>query len=196
MNSKWKNDLIKSSCTLGFIFLSYYLASKINLFSYIPIIKNSLPKKALFSMAVAIYTAILNFIMFTYLSYRSQISIKILDKKDESDTIKIIDKPRTIVVKIEISNSLINKGYVIIRFPKWVDVMKSNDPYIKTITTSKFKYSFEEGTTKIYPTFDITLSERHSISEKEGEISAKFHGNKVKYEVTIANLKVHNKGDS
>ncbi|WP_231911338.1 hypothetical protein [Staphylococcus hominis] len=134
--------------------------------------------------------------MFSYLSYRSQISIKILDKKDESDTIKIKDKPRTIVVKIESNDSLIKNGYVIISFPKWVDVMKSNDPYIKTITASKFKYSFEEGTTKMYPTFDITLSERHSTSEKEGKIIAKFHGNKVKYEVTITNLKVHNKGNS
>ncbi len=57
MNSKWKNDLIKSACTLIFLFFSYYLASKINLIVYIPIIKNILSEKVLFSMAVAIYTA-------------------------------------------------------------------------------------------------------------------------------------------
>lgn len=196
MNSKWKNDLIKSACTLVFLFFSYYLASKINLIVYIPIIKNILSEKVLFSMAVAIYTAFFNFMMFTYLSYRTQISIRILEKRDESGIIKVTDKPRTIVAKIEINDSLIKRGHITIQFPQWIDVMKSNDPYIKTLTPSKFKYSFEEGTTKIYPTFDITLSERHSVSEKEGEISAKFYGNIVKYEVTITNLKVHNKYNS
>lgn len=63
MNSKWKNDLIKSGCTLVFLFFSYYLASKINLIVYIPIIKNILSEKVLFSMAVAIYTAFFNFMM-------------------------------------------------------------------------------------------------------------------------------------
>ncbi|MDI1940296.1 hypothetical protein QI512_06665, partial [Staphylococcus aureus] len=127
MNSKWKNDLIKSACTLVFLFFSYYLASKINLIVYIPIIKNILSEKVLFSMAVAVYTAFFNFMMFTYLSYRTQISIRILEKRDESGIIKVTDKPRTIVAKIEINDSLIKRGHITIQFPQWIDVMKSND---------------------------------------------------------------------
>lgn len=193
MNNRWSTDLIKSFFTLIFIFLSYLISNKFNIISNLSIISNNLPEKAVFTMGVAVYTAILNFLLFSFLSYRSRILVRVLDKKDKSDRIKILEKPRSIVVEIEINDTSINKGKVTIKFPEWIDVMKSNDPAIKTITPHTFDYLFEERTNKLSVHFDINLNILYLNSEREGEISADFHGNRIKYGTTIKNLKIHNK---
>lgn len=189
MNNKWTNDLLKASFTFIFIIGSYFFASKYS----IPISKNIIPQNMIFNVNVALYTSILNFLLFLFLSFRTVVSISAIDNKDKSSIIKLDKKPRKIAVKVEINGNTDNsKGKIIVNFPKWVDVTKTNDPDIKTMSQYKYSYDLKNNTKSFTFYFDINLNTQYEESTRNSEIEVFFKGNRIRYSKNTKNLKIHN----
>lgn len=189
MSNKWSTDLLKASFTIMFVLISYPLAIFLNVGAIVPL----LPKKLEFPFSIAVYTALLNFLLFLYLSSRTTIKATVIEKIDKSNKIKISSKPRKIAVKTEIlGNNKAVTGELLITFPDWIDVTKTNDPGIKTITQSMYSYDLSNGSSTYTCYFDINLKEVHMNAEREDKIKVEFKGNKLRYGKDMNHLTVHN----
>ncbi|CAM3959954.1 Uncharacterised protein [Staphylococcus xylosus] len=194
MNNKWKADLLKAIFTFIFILLSYFCAINFNIMCIFPFLTHFFPQDIIFTMSVALYTSIFNFILFLFLSFRSMVDMKVIDSRDKSNTIKLDGKPRKISVKVDILGNTSNvKGHVFVYFPDWIDVTKTNDPEIKTISQYIYGYNLKNNTNSFTFNFDININALYEESVRESEIKVDFKGCKIKYGKNVTNLKIHNR---
>ncbi len=189
MNNKWTTDLLKASFTIIFVLISYFFATIFSVGAFVSFI----PKKLEIPFSIAVYTAILNFLLFFCLSFRTTIKSTVTDKSDKSNKIKISRVPRKIAIKTEIlGNDMAIKGELLIIFPEWIDVTKTNDPGIKTISQSEYCYDLTNSSSTYTCYFDINLNELYLDAEREDKIKVEFKGNKLRYGKDMNHLTVHN----
>ncbi|MTV19174.1 hypothetical protein [Staphylococcus delphini] len=190
MNKKWSADLIKAFFTLVFVLLSYFLASLYNLAAYFPLI----PTKSQFPLSVALYTSFLNFSLFFYLSFKTNLKISVTDKRDRSNKIKVGKQPRRISVKVEVTgNNEDMKAALIIKFPQWIDITKTQDPDIITINQHEYKCLLNKNMSSYTCYFDINLNELYVEAIREDEIKVEFKGSRLRYSKEIKGLSIHNR---
>ncbi|GIN59872.1 hypothetical protein J8TS2_41910 [Lederbergia ruris] len=123
----------------------------------------------------------------------------IIERKDKSDKIRLDDKPRSTVVRINVNGNLNKiKNNVVVVFPQWIDVMAKGSPDLKQSENDSQKYLI--GLSSIAQNsanevgifyFDITINPIYEETGREGEILAKVNGNKFRYAKSVKKLTVH-----
>lgn len=187
------SDVIKYLSAPIFAALSYIIAERWQISNII--FKFSDPK-AHITVSVGIYTAIMNLLFLWTLSKRTTVSSKIKDRKDQSNKIKIDEKPRKIEVEVSVSGNTNNVDEIIsIVFPEWVDVSTKATPDIKLDETNPNKYNIKLSNivnskeVRSY-FFDISLKTIYAETNRVGMIKATCSGNSFRYQKKDKDLQI------
>lgn len=179
MEDKLQSPILKSAMTAVFVIVSYLIS---NCFLVTEYFLSFLESKWHLTVSVAIYTAIQNIFFLFLLSKRTEINVDIYDKKDESHSISIEEKPRKIIAKIKLSGHLDDiQETVTITFPEWVDSMIEADPGIKQISISPDVYCIKLSDKEISFAFDIAIKDIYGGTSRKNDIFAEISGKSLRY---------------
>lgn len=187
------SNVIKYFSAPVFAALSYIIAERWQISNNI--FKFSDPKVHI-TVSVGIYTAIMNLFFLWVLSKRTTVSSKVKDRKDESDKIKIDEKPRKIEIEVSVSGNTNNVDEkIIVVFPEWIDVSIKATPDIKVDENNPNIYSIElvnivnSKEVRSY-FFDISLKTIYAESNRVGMIKATCSGNFWRYQKKDKDLEI------
>lgn len=188
------SDIIKVLSTPLFAALSYIIAEKCKISEVIFKFSDS---KVHTTVSVGIYAAIMNLLFLWMLSKRTMVSSKIKDRRDQSNKIKIDNKPRQIEVEIHVSGNI--KGIderISVTFPEWLDVSTKAVPDIKVDDNDSNQYHISlsnivNSKERRSYFFDVTLNPIYSESNRTGIIKAVCSGKPWRYKKEDKDLQIH-----
>lgn len=177
-----------------FAAISYFIA---DYYQISDILFNFSDNKWHVTISVGIYTAILNMFYICISSKRTDIKVEIVDRKDKSNKVRVMDEPRSIEVITTVEGNLENiKQNITLKFPKWIDVSTQDNPDLK-IVNNDLSTTYEiilENTTKkdkkVFK-FDIYINPIYMQSGRSGVIESEFKGSSWRYNKDITNLEIH-----
>ena len=177
-----------------FAAISYFIA---DYYQISDILFNFSDNKWHVTISVGIYTAILNMFYICISSKRTDIKVEIVDRKDKSNKVRVMDEPRSIEVITTVEGNLKNiKQNITLKFPKWIDVSTQDNPDLK-IVNNDLSTTYEiilENTTKkdkkVFK-FDIYINPIYMQSGRSGVIESEFKGSSWRYNKDITNLEIH-----
>ncbi|PCF48340.1 hypothetical protein B5C09_06715 [Staphylococcus delphini] len=85
------------------------------------------------------------------------------------------------------------KAALIIKFPQWIDITKTQDPDIITINQHEYKCLLNKNMSSYTCYFDINLNELYVEAIREDEIKVEFKGSRLRYSKEIKGLSIHNR---
>ncbi|MDT2638634.1 hypothetical protein P7D31_00700 [Enterococcus dongliensis] len=192
-NKMTVSDVIKYLSAPVFAAMSYIIAERWQISN--AIFKFSDPKVHI-TVSVGIYTAIMNLFFLWALSKRTTVSSKVKDRKDQSNKIKIDEKPRKIEVEVEVTGNTNNIDEIIsIVFPEWIDVSTKAVPDIKADENNPNQYNIKLSNIVNYKEvrsyfFDINLKTIYAQTNRVGMIKATCSGNFWRYQKKDKDLQI------
>src|SRR5690606_8990900 len=186
MKDKLQSDIFKTLCAALFAGVSYFLT---DCYQISMLIFNFSDPRWHITVSVGIYTAFLNGLFLFALSKRTSVQVEIIERKDKSEKIRLVDKPRAIEVRVTVNGNLKKiKSNVEVIFPQWIDVTPRGSPDLKQNEKDSQKYLIDlsgivqnsKSEISIFY-FDITMNPIYEETSRIGEILATVNGNTLRY---------------